>query len=49
MPTCFKGEPTKMWEKDKEACFKEGESNPRDSKGHSEMVAIMEKELKLGS
>lgn len=34
-----------MWNKDKKACPKEGESNPMDSNGHTEVAAVMEKEL----
>jgi len=34
-----------MWDKDKEACPKEGESNPKDSKEKIEVSSMMENEL----
>jgi len=34
-----------MWDKNKEACPKEGEFNPWDSKEKTKVAAIMEKEL----
>lgn len=52
MPTYFKGHVGQVYwdvDKDKEACPKERESNPKDSKGHIEVVVMMGKELQQES
>jgi len=38
-------ESTKMWDKDKEACPNEGESNSVDSKEKIEVTSMMENDL----